>query len=508
MRVNLLAVCVLVREAFGLNSGADTYASSSGLAKGIVGGLTSLVNSVAPTRQADNSLPRLRAFKSLSMDQVVEGLRTDIFEKQYLWSGEINPELYSDSCVFTDPTLSFEGLSTFERNLENLDPLLTRFVPPNKRRVSLVDLKEGEGFVEARWRMVGDIQLPWAPRLELDGTTRYAVDPRDGRIARYDESWENLSAVGALASLLRKGDKAAGAVLRPPALKRNEEFPAVVEHWPGRLEGAPPPAPGTSINARVVVLPGFGNAAVDYVAPLSQPEEVGLKACLERRGMTVDVLSVERTDWIKVFSRGLTDRTFLRGSADWDTKAYDWYLDRARDLVASSKPSSRDSSSPPLVLVAHSAGGWLARALFRRYPELEDDVAAVVTLGSPHYPPRNFECATRGVLSALQRADVERGPPKTKFVTVGGDAVDATDPFTIDSYTRVSGQGSKFICGDGVVPLNAAHTDFSAAKLTLNAVLHSINQPNTNKPTDAWYGAESRVDDWLPVLKTVLSKQL
>ena len=58
------------------------------------------------------------------------------------------------------------------------------------------------------------------------------------------------------------------------------------EYWPGRKEGAAPPPPPARACIRdappVVILPGFGNDKVDYVAPLGQPEEVGLVAALSR----------------------------------------------------------------------------------------------------------------------------------------------------------------------------------------------------------------------------------
>lgn len=61
-------------------------------------------------------------FSSLGSTDVLEGLRRDFVEQEYLWSGNITAELYDDNCIFTDPTLSFAGLSTFESNLVNLDP--------------------------------------------------------------------------------------------------------------------------------------------------------------------------------------------------------------------------------------------------------------------------------------------------------------------------------------------------------------------------------------------------
>ena len=52
----------------------------------------------------------------------MNSLRDD-FRRGYLFSGEINPEIYAPNCVFTDPTLSFSGLNTFRRNINNLKPI-------------------------------------------------------------------------------------------------------------------------------------------------------------------------------------------------------------------------------------------------------------------------------------------------------------------------------------------------------------------------------------------------
>ena len=46
----------------------------------------------------------------------------------------------------------------------------------------------------------------------------------------------------------------------------------------------------------VLIIPGFGNADIDYSQPLGQPEEVGLEAVLGRRGFSdVRTLPCERT---------------------------------------------------------------------------------------------------------------------------------------------------------------------------------------------------------------------
>ena len=73
---------------------------------------------------------------------------------------------FTESCVFTDPTLSFKGLRTFEKNIESVEGVLDKFLGANL--CVLYGLEKGkDGSVKTRWRMVGDIKLPWRPRLDL-----------------------------------------------------------------------------------------------------------------------------------------------------------------------------------------------------------------------------------------------------------------------------------------------------------------------------------------------------
>ena len=167
----------------------NEISQTSQATRGIVSSLTALVNAISGGEPP--SAPRQREQESLDADAVLEGLRTDFVDNEYLWSGRITPELYDENCIFTDPTLSFAGLSTFERNLENLDPWIERFVPPSARSVELKSLRlvDDGAAVEAEWRMLGDLALPWRPRLDLDGRTRYTLGGEGGRISSYDEAW-------------------------------------------------------------------------------------------------------------------------------------------------------------------------------------------------------------------------------------------------------------------------------------------------------------------------------
>jgi len=183
--------------------------------KAIVGSLTAMVNALFPpgaltatqaAAQAERQVARQRA-PPLSPAALVAGLRTD-FSRQYLFTGLIDPDLYDDECVFTDPTLSFTGLATFERNLASLRPVLDAILGETAVDLYALDAPEGAGHVVASWRMSGGVRLPWRPRIELRGRTRYTYDPaRKGRIVRYDEYWES-SAAEQLLALFKPGGAA------------------------------------------------------------------------------------------------------------------------------------------------------------------------------------------------------------------------------------------------------------------------------------------------------------
>lgn len=136
-------------------------------------------------QQQSSSINKVR----LIPKEVFLGLQDD-FARGYLFSGEINPVLYDDNCVFTDPTLSFKGLKTFQTNIENLKPVIKRFV--GKNVVVLYSLELKERCIVANWRMLGALKLPWSPRIDIDGETVYTLNPEaeNGRIISYSETWK------------------------------------------------------------------------------------------------------------------------------------------------------------------------------------------------------------------------------------------------------------------------------------------------------------------------------
>ena len=116
---------------------------------------------------------------------------------------------------------------------------------------------------------------------------------------------------------------------------------------------APRKSKSPPVNCKLLILPGFGNDSMDYMIPNS------LVDSLKKRGWQEDqicVLPVERLDWLKVFLRGALDLDFWRSNAPPTKPAFSWYLERIAAEIKEVKHDER------IILLGHSAGGWLGRA--------------------------------------------------------------------------------------------------------------------------------------------------
>jgi hypothetical protein len=179
---------------------------NGGISQVIVSGLTQLFAGFDSVNMNVDSVNKRQYLKQyLTKDDVYEGLTND-YVNGYLFSGSIDTEIYAESCLFTDPTLSFRGLTRFENNIKAIKPLIKTFIDDSL--VVLYDLKYDNNdektstSIKGRWRMSGGLKLPWSPRIELTGQTRYTIDPSDNRIVDYYETW-NLPASTALMQLLQ-----------------------------------------------------------------------------------------------------------------------------------------------------------------------------------------------------------------------------------------------------------------------------------------------------------------
>ena len=292
----------------------------------------------------------------------------------------------------------------------------------------------------------------------------------------------------------------------------------------------------------VIIIPGFGNANIDYVTPLGQPEETGFRAALQRRGFTdVRILHVERIEWARVIF-GLILAIVWRPLATPSGPAYSWFVQRLRNAV---DEAHAQSGGERVLLVGHSAGGWLARAMLADGTwqtadgksegggGAADKVSGLVTLGTPHFaPPEGFPDMTLGVLKFVndEYPGAFLAAAGIAYVTVGGDAIvgnkspaaGASAPpssmadsayakrgegsaarVAFNSYEMVCGRGD--VSGDGVVPLSYTQLE-GATQLELKGVLHSINEAGTTLPTERWYGSENVVDRWLPAVRAQVAR--
>lgn len=223
-------------------------------------------------------------------------------------------------------------------------------------------------------------------------------------------------------------------------------------------------------NVKLLILPGFGNDSFDYTM------ENSLVSSLQRQGWKpeqISVLPVARAEWLQVFLRGALDWKFWTAEAAPTRPAFSWYLERI------SKELGSLGEDEKVVLLGHSAGGWLGRAAIGFGSEDEDapsidisKIAGVVTLGAPHTsPPPGVMDMTRGAL----RITNERFPgayhaPDVFYVTAIGLSVigerqkrksplepTSTMGFAYNSYETVCGNGATV--GDGVVPQCSGHLD-------------------------------------------------
>ncbi|CAN7003043.1 unnamed protein product [Brassica rapa subsp. trilocularis] len=127
------------------------------------------------------------------IDDVMEVLRSD-YGNAYFVTGIFTTEIYSDDCIFADPTISFQGTELYERNLRLLVPFLED-ASIELQNMDKSELSQGN-YIRATWKLRTYLKLPWRPLISIDGSTVYELD-RDFKIVRHVESW-SVSAVEAI----------------------------------------------------------------------------------------------------------------------------------------------------------------------------------------------------------------------------------------------------------------------------------------------------------------------
>mmetsp|Transcript_14157 Transcript_14157/g.19376 ORF Transcript_14157/g.19376 Transcript_14157/m.19376 type:complete len:247 (-) Transcript_14157:181-921(-) len=212
-RLNLSLRC----DGTGMNSGEkdrSDYHSSPSLVKFVVNTLTEVLKifTMSTALVNNGNISNFDSEKSRFKSSYPENLRDCIvadFNRGYLFSGAIDFDIYDESCRFTDPTISFTGLSTFKRNIEAVRPLIDTFLLDRNVTLYSCQLLESQndtGQVIATWRMSGGLKLFWNPRIELTGETAFTYQRKGAKylVVDYFERWD-IPPSTALLQLLQPG---------------------------------------------------------------------------------------------------------------------------------------------------------------------------------------------------------------------------------------------------------------------------------------------------------------
>jgi len=179
------------------NNTTSSFDDSDSASKGVVSSLTNLVNFFSFTKDEEVARSLETEAPPTSPGELLERIRSDYTDKNYLWTGDIDLASFDDQCRFTDPTLSFTGKDKFVKNIENLRPIVDALTEPNGCRSDLLDIQlvAEEGYIRTRWNMVGELNaIPWKPKIDVIGRTKFWYKQEDGcdnfRVVFYDEEWE------------------------------------------------------------------------------------------------------------------------------------------------------------------------------------------------------------------------------------------------------------------------------------------------------------------------------
>lgn len=246
----------------------------------------------------------------------------------------------------------------------------------------------------------------------------------------------------------------------------------------------------------VVILPGLGNATEDY-------EE--FKEELSSRGfVATSIAQVARPDWLRN-AAGIVKPSYWKGTLK-PRPTVDWYLERINNAIEEARNASENKDE--VVLLAHSAGGWLSRV----YLESEDYanakwVSKVISLGSPlNAVPLDVPGVvdqTRGILTYVEANCLSPKSLGIEWICLAGTYKTGVKEFSRERFSDfIVGQGYKQVCGtadargDGITPVESAQLQLEGVEnIILEGVFHTpVGSNNEDRP---WYGTKRILDTWV-----------
>lgn len=219
-----------------------------------------------------------------------------------------------------------------------------------------------------------------------------------------------------------------------------------------------------------VILPGYLAGASDYL---------GLAKTLNEQNMPAAIVPLKWWEWLPTVGGRSMAPILAR-------------------LDATVKQVLQEYNAQQVNIIAHSAGGWIARIYLGEEPYYDRVwhaaplVSSLITLGAPH---RSLEPWTRRNLGFVNDNYPGAFHSGIQYVCVAGKAVygekNLSRWLAYSSYELTCGIGNSW--GDGIIPIEAAHLD-GAENLVIDGVNHSPR-------SGTWYGSEAITPIWSNCIK-------
>uniref|UniRef100_A0ACD5U7W8 Uncharacterized protein n=1 Tax=Avena sativa TaxID=4498 RepID=A0ACD5U7W8_AVESA len=166
--------------------------------RAVVSAVTELLRVLSPSKKPRQAVESVNTELELprSMEDVVAVLEAD-YARAYFLTGNFTLGIYTEDCLFEDPTIKFRGRSRYSQNLDLLIPF---FDSPSLQLESIEKgLRVDTNFVTATWTLRTYLRLPWRPLIAIRGNTTYDFD-EEYKVIRHAESWD-VSALEAIGQL-------------------------------------------------------------------------------------------------------------------------------------------------------------------------------------------------------------------------------------------------------------------------------------------------------------------
>ena len=241
---------------------------------------------------------------------------------------------------------------------------------------------------------------------------------------------------------------------------------------------------------RYLILPGFGTSSSDYY---------NMKNNMIKLNYKTNILYVKKSSWLNYSIKNpkLIQKIIKRKCKPNDL--FDWYLQELGQEIIKIKHENKNEK---IILIAHSAGGWLARDFigngvfyvdYKPY-KVQDYIQELITLGTPHQKPINIKNDLAfGCLDYVNQKYPGAYIEDIQYTSIGGkiNIFNTFEEITQIPTSFINYYNKECIISDGLVPHSCIHLD-GAKQINLNNVHHAFDSPYFK-----WYGHQDIIPQWL-----------